>query len=160
MARYDRIARLTPPARDGAYAGWLALRDLEGQERDTDLGRRARLRFLAVRLVHRLTGLGDGADSASLRLQGDAVREELGQLPSRDPERQRLATFLRSVSSLGYEDIVTATLDLARGALEDGHTYAAEEFYLAAKDLATERGLDDLATRASKGLSGIGSARS
>jgi len=155
MARYDRIARIAPPAREDAYVGWLALRDLEGQERDGELGRRARLRFLAVRLVHRLNRRGADVDVASLRLQGETVREELGQLPGRDPERQLLAAFLRDLPTLDFPKIAGATLDLADRAREDGHPYAAQEFFLAARELATRHGLSTLSARADKGLSGL-----
>lgn len=155
MARYDRIARIAPPAREGAYLGWLALRDLEGQERDGELGRRARLRFLAVRLVHRLNRSGADVDVNSLRLQGDTVREELGQLPSRDPERQLLAAFLRDLPTLDFAKIAGATLDLADQVREDGYPYAAQEFFRAAQDLATRHGLETLSGRAEKGLSGL-----
>ena len=49
MARYDRIAPIPIPAREAAFPGWLMLRDLAGRERDPELARRARLRFLALR---------------------------------------------------------------------------------------------------------------
>lgn len=152
MARYDRIARLDPPERDGAFTGWLTLRDLEGRERDTALGRRARLRFLAVRLIHRLIQRGDAIDGASLQQQCDATREELGQLSNRDPERQLLADLLRAVPTLDIPAIVRSTLELADAAVAAGHGSAAEEFYRAGMELATVHGLGALRAEAVQGL--------
>ncbi len=54
MARYDRIAPLTTPERDHAFPGWPVLRDIEGQDRDSDVCRRARLRFLALSPARRV----------------------------------------------------------------------------------------------------------
>ena len=54
MARYDRIAPIPIPAREAAFPGWLMLRDLAGRERDPELARRARLRFLALRPLLRV----------------------------------------------------------------------------------------------------------
>lgn len=152
MARYDRIARIAPPQRDHAYAGWLTLRDLEGRERDGDLGRRSRLRFLAVRLVHRLIDQGTGVDQDSLRRQCDGVREELGQLSSRDPERQRLAELLNAVPALDIGDIVRATLKLAETSRDGEHWSAAEEFYRASVELAEANGLVELGSEGRSGL--------
>ncbi|MFO7893415.1 MAG: hypothetical protein R6U63_06775 [Longimicrobiales bacterium] len=152
MARYDRIARLEPPQRDDAFTGWLAVRDLEGRERDTDLARRARLRFLAVRLIHRLIRRGSDLDRDSLQQQCDTVREELGQLPSRDPERERLAGFLKEVTTLDMATIVRATLGLADAARAEGHPFAAEEFYRTAVALAERH---DLGTLRSEGVQGL-----
>lgn len=159
MARYDRIARLDPPDRDHAFTGWLALRDLQSDERDKDLGRRARLRFLAIRLVHRLARRSDGVAEESLRQQCDAAREELGQLPGRDPERQRLAEFLTQVSTLDPATVVDATLELADALVAEGSAYAAEACYRAAIDLADASGLGALHTRALRGLTELGSGR-
>lgn len=159
MARYDRIARLDPPERDDAFTGWLALRDLQDDERDKDLGRRARLRFLAIRLVHRLTRRSNGRADESLRQQCDAAREELGQLPGRDPERQRLAEFLTQVSTLEPATVVDATLELADALAADGSTYAAEECYRAAIDLADACELGELHARALRDLTELGSGR-
>lgn len=152
MARYDRIARIDPPERDQAFTGWLALRDLAGRERDSQLGRRARLRFLAVRLVHRLIRNGRAVDMRSLRQQCDAVREELGQLPARDPERERLAALLTEVRSLDMASIVRATLELAGAGRADGHRFAAEEFYRASLELATAHRLDTLRAEGQRAL--------
>lgn len=152
MARYDRIARLSSPDRDSVFTGWMAVRDLESQERDPDLGRRARLRFLAVRLVHRLAGRGDTIDPASLQQQCDAVRAELGQLSSRDPERQRLNDFLTLVATGNAGAVVQATLELADAARVDGALFAAEEFYRAGIGLAERHGLKELQARGLKAL--------
>src|SRR5687768_13984922 len=97
MARYDRIAPLTPPARDTAFPAWQILRDLDGIDRDAELARRARLRFLAIRPLRRLLDRGNAVGRESYRAQIEAVREELGYLPSRDIERVRLARFLHSI---------------------------------------------------------------
>lgn len=155
MARYDRIARIDPPARDDAFTGWLAVRDLAERERDGDLGRRARLRFLAARLVHRLVRGGNGIESESLQQQCDAVREELGQLPSRDSERQRLAELLRHAPTGDVRAVVRAGLDLADGARDDGAPFAAEEFYRVCTELAGNNGLEALQTRGRQGLEAL-----
>lgn len=145
MARYDRIARISPPPRDGAFAGWFALRDLEGRERDPDLGRRARVRFLAVRAVHRLREQGDATDRESLRQQCETVREELGQLPSRDPERLLLAELLKRIATAEPGPIARTALDLADAARTQGHPHAAEEWQRAGSDLAARYGLEGFA---------------
>ena len=152
MARYDRIAQMDPPVREDAYTGWLALRDLAGQERDTDLGRRARLRFLAARLIHRLVRQGDTIDGPSLQQQSDAVREELGQLPSRDHERQLLADLLKHAPTRDAPAIVRAGLELADAVLEGGAPFAAEEFYRVCMQLAEASDLGDLRSEAVRGL--------
>ena len=152
MARYDRIARLDPPDRGDAFIGWLALRDLQEDERDTDLGRRARLRFLTVRLIHRLERRGADIDGDSFRMQCDAVREELGQLPSRDPERQRLADFLNLAPGLDMQAITSAAFDLGDGARSDGQRFAAEEFYRAGLELADRNGLRNARARGEAAL--------
>ena len=65
MARYDRIAPIAAPARAAAFPGWLVLRDLQGRERDAELARRARLRFLALRPLRRVLALGlEGVSAA------------------------------------------------------------------------------------------------
>jgi hypothetical protein len=155
MARYDRIARIEPPGRDNAYLGWLALRDLEEDERNTDLGRRARLRFMTARLVHRLVRRGADIDADSFQRQCDAVREELGQLPGRDAERQRLADFLKQAPGLDMGAVAAAALDLGDGALEDGHPFAAEEFFRAGTELADRHGLDDVRSRGERALAAL-----
>ena len=142
MARYDRIARIEPPARDDAFTGWLALRDLEDRERDADLGRRARLRFMAVRILHRLARSADGIDGSSLQQQCDAVREELGALPGRDPERQRLADLLRDVPSADLAAVVRGALELGQTVESAGSRWAAEELYRVGLELAESNDLD------------------
>ena len=156
MARYDRIARIDPPARDDAYTGWLALRDLAERERDGELGRRARLRFLAARLIHRLARKGDDIDATSLQQQSDAVREELGQLPSRDRERQLLAELLKHAPTGDVAAIVRAGLDLADDARDGDAPFAAEEFYRTCMQLAESNGLDDLRSEGVRGLEALG----
>lgn len=155
MARYDRIARLDPPPRDAAFTGWLALRDLQDRERDTDLGRRARLRFLAVRLIHRLSRQGDGIDRESLKQQCNSVREELGQLSGRDPERQRLAEFLKEVATLDPRAIVESALEMADTLSDEEQRFAAEECYRAAIDLAQAHDLDELRAAGLRGLTSL-----
>jgi tetratricopeptide (TPR) repeat protein len=139
MARYDRIARLQCPDRDAAFSGWLSLRDLEGREREPELGRRARLRYLALRPVHRLLKKGlDGHDGDALRGQIDLVRDELDRLPGDDPERERLEQYLHDIGGRSPGGLIAATLDVGRAAEAGGHLYAAEEFYSTGLDLARE----------------------
>src|SRR5512146_336551 len=98
MARYDRIAPLSAPSRENTFPGWPVLRDLEGIDRDAELARSARLRFLVLRPVRRLLDRGIanvGRDSYLQQIE--TVREELGYLPARDVERARLARFLHQV---------------------------------------------------------------
>lgn len=158
MARYDRIARLGSPERDQVFTGWYMVRDLEDKERDVDLGRRARLRFLAVRLVDRMTRWPAGKDDDSLHRQADAVREELGQLPSRDPDRERLAELLERAAAMNTDAVAASTLRMAAAAAEDGHTYAATEWYRAAHRLALAGDLGHIAASAVAGLSRLGAA--
>lgn len=158
MARYDRIARLGSPRRDHVFTGWYMVRDLENRERDADLGRRARLRFLALRLVDRMTRPGAGKDDDSLHRQADAVREELGQLPSRDPDRERLAELLEHVSAMDVGAVAAVILQMAAAATEDGHPYAAEEWYRAAHRLAVAGDLQQVAASATSGLTRLGAA--
>jgi tetratricopeptide (TPR) repeat protein len=142
VARYDRIARIESPARADAFAGWLALRDLEGHEREPEFGRRARLRFLALRPVRRLLDRGlDGVDDASLFRQIEGIREELGHLPGRDTERRLLADYLREVEGRDPNRLTRAVLALGDAADAAGHTYAAEEFYLTALEMSEAHGL-------------------
>ena len=156
MARYDRIARLDLPERDDVFTGWPVVGDLADRERDPELGKRARLRFLAVRLLHRLIRQGADVHQASLEQQCEAVREELGQLPSRDAERQRLSTFLQCVPGADFADIARAGLELAEGAAGDGHPAAAEEFYRAVVELTAAQELEDLESRARQRLAQLG----
>ncbi len=141
MARYDRIAPLAPPERGEALPGWLALRDLERDERDAELGRRARLHFLAVQPLRRLLENGiDGVSADSLERQLEGVREELGQLPSRDAERGHLAHFLHRIRQRTPAALVEGALDMGATAEETGYRWAAEEFYRTAYELAEANG--------------------
>ncbi len=156
MARYDRIARLEPPPRENAFPGWHTLRDLEGREREPELGRRARLRFLAIRPVLRLLARGlEAMDTASFQRQLDSVREELGHLPARDPERACIADYLKAVGGRTPEGIAGATLDVGRAAEASGHPFAAEEFYQAGLRIAEEYGLDDARLQALRRIATI-----
>lgn len=137
MARYDRIAPLAPPRRDQAFPAWLITRDLEGRDRDPELARRARLRFLALRPVSRLVKHGAArVPLASYRRQIEGVREELGHLSARDPERARLAHFLDRIAERSPLSLATATFELGEVAETASHYYGAEEFYLTGLELA------------------------
>jgi hypothetical protein len=137
MARYDRIAALPSPDRARAYSCWSVFRDLEGSDRDPDLARRARLRFLVLRLARRLIDQGIAAVPIdSFERQIESVREELGLLPARDPERARIAAFLHCIRKRTPIEIATAILDLGEAAEAAEQEHAAEEFYHAALDLA------------------------
>jgi len=145
MARYDRIAPISAPARECVFPAWLVLRDLEGRDRDADLARRARLRYLAIRPVRRLldrgmsvVGLGSYIDEI------EVAREDLGYLPARDPERTRLARFLHQIEQREPATLIPAVLELAEACAAAGHTYGAEEFALTAQGLATASGDDRL----------------
>jgi tetratricopeptide (TPR) repeat protein len=142
MARYDRIAPLTSPARKSAFPAWPTLRDLEGRERDGDLTRRARLRFLALRPVRRLLDHGwerVPPDSYDRQLEG--IREELGHLPARDAERAFLAAFLHRIRDRDPGAIAAATLEFGEIAERAGHRGAAGEFYRTVVDVAEVHGL-------------------
>lgn len=137
MARYDRIAPLKAPDRENAFPSWMALRDLQGRERDPDLGRRARLRFLALRPVRRLLDRGiDNVPVASFERQVEGVREELGHLSARDPERTKLSQFLHRILERTPTALAVATLELGEVIEASGHYYAAMECYLTALELA------------------------
>lgn len=139
MARYDRIALLPAPSREHALPGWAVLRDLEGRERDTDLSRRLRLRFLALRAAKRLARRGhEEMSEESLERQIETVREELGQLSPRDPERALLASFLHRLNRPTPLSVTTATLELGEMAEMSGHLHGAEEFYRTAIDFADQ----------------------
>lgn len=156
MARYDRIARIACPARDDCFPGWLALRDIDGREREPELGRRARLRFLALRPVRRLLtrGLaGPAADSLQLQLQG--VRSEIERLDAMDPERALLIEYLAEVGGRSAVGLVAATLDVGAAAESAGHRYAAEEFYLTGLELAGEHNLPAHQVRALRRLARV-----
>jgi tetratricopeptide (TPR) repeat protein len=137
MARYDRIAPLTAPMRETSFPGWLVLRDIEGNDRDVEAARRARLRFLALRPVARLLDRGiDGVSRESYLSQIEAVREELGYLPARDIERARLARFLHNVEGRDATRVITAALEMAEACATAGQTHGAEEYALTAAGLA------------------------
>jgi tetratricopeptide (TPR) repeat protein len=137
MARYDRIAPLNAPAREGAFPGWLVLRDIEGNDRDIEGARRARLRFLALRPVSRLLERGvEGISRESYLAQIEAVREELGYLPARDVERARLARFLHHVEDRDASRVTSATLEMADACAAAGQTHGAEEYAMTAAGLA------------------------
>lgn len=145
MARYDRIARIEPPAREDCYSGWLTLRDLEGREREPELGRRAQLHFMALRPVRRLLLRGlEGPEGSSFDGQLAAVREEVEQLPRDDAGRERLARYLEEIGGRSPSGLVRATLDVGAAAEAAGHQYAAEEFYRTAMELAEAHSLGAL----------------
>ena len=134
MARYDRIAPLTSPSRDSVFPAWPALRDMEGQDRDADVCRRARLRFRALRPVRRVLDRAPQPISAeSYNRQVTAVREELGSLSARDVERARITRFLRQIEDRDHDALVAALLEYAEQAHSAGHDHAAEEFALTAQ---------------------------
>ncbi len=156
MARYDRLAGLGAPGRDGALPCWGVLRDLEGNERDTDAARRARLRFLALRPVYRLAVNGfDAVPSDSFERQVERVREELGQLPARDPERGVLARFLNELRTRNPEGLVGATLQVSEFTEASGHLGAAEEYAECALGLAHSLQRDRLAAAALRVLAQV-----
>lgn len=160
MARYDRIARIPPPAREQAFPGWMTLRDLEGRERDPELGRRSRLRFLALRPVRRLLREGiDGPDAGSFRQQLDHVRQELERLPARDPERLQLLEYLQEIGARTPMGLVTATLDMGATAEAAGQGTAAEEFYLTGLEVARKHELPQQQVRALRRLARVLRAR-
>ncbi len=137
MARYDRIARLPVPDREAGFPGWNTLRDLEHREREPELGRRARLRFLALRPVLRLLARGlEAVDASSFERQLESVREELGHLPPRDHERNRIAEYLKAVGGRSPGEIARATINVGGAAEAGGHPHAAEEFYRTALQIA------------------------
>lgn len=144
MARYDRIAQIEPPARQAAYGGWLTLRDLEGREREPELGRRALLHFLAIRPVRRLLQRGlDGPQAASIDGQVEAVRQQVDQLPQEDAARERLTHYLEEVGGRSPAGLVRATLDVGTAAEAAGQLFAAEEFYRTALELAEANHIHD-----------------
>jgi hypothetical protein len=154
MVRYDRIARIDSPGREETFPGWLVLRDLEGREREPELGRRARLRFLALRPVRRLLDRGfDQADASSLAQQVQSVRTALGQLPSSDAERLRIAEYLHAIDEGAPDGLATASLVMGEAAEAAGHGYAAEEFYHTALELSVA---SDLAEQRVKALTSLG----
>ena len=160
MARYDRIAPLSAPSRESAFPAWLVLRDIDGNDRDSEVARRARLRFLALRPVLRLLARGmDGVSRESYLAQIEAVREELGYLPSRDVERARLARFLHQVEEREPVRIITAALEMAEACAAAGQTYGAEEYALTALGIAAANGEGRLHGAASTSMSRIHRSR-
>ena len=138
MARYDRIAPLSSPEREQAFPAWPVLRDIEGQDRDADVCRRARLRFLALRPVRRIANREAGAVSAaSYGREIERVREELGGLPARDVERIRVTRFLRQIEDRDPRRLVQALLEFAEQSFAAGHIHAANEFALTAEAIET-----------------------
>ncbi|HEY0304297.1 MAG TPA: hypothetical protein VGC44_04950 [Longimicrobiales bacterium] len=133
MARYDRIAPLSSPTRETAFPSWLVLRDIEGQDRDADVCRRARLRFLALRPVRRFLERGGAVSAESFGRQLEGVRDDLNALPQRDAERVRMTRFLKQVEDRESSRMVTALLEYADQAYAAGHVYAGEEFALTAE---------------------------
>jgi hypothetical protein len=151
MARYDRIAPLSSPVRDHAFPAWPVLRDLEGQDRDIDVCRRARLRFLALRPVCRLLGReASSVSNESYSKQIEAVREELGSLSLRDVERARVTRFLRQIEDRDPKRLVAALLEFAEQANDAGHMFAAQEYAFTANALAPNAA-DDLLARITQG---------
>lgn len=126
MARYDRIAPLSSPERDHAFPCWPVLRDIEGQDRDADACRRARLRFLALRPVRRLVDSTVSAESFSRQLE--VIREELRGLATHDAERVRITRFLRQIEDREPTRLIQALLDFAEQAHVAGHVHAAQEY--------------------------------
>lgn len=142
MARYDRIARIDPPARDDCFSGWLTMRDLDGREREPELGRRAHLHFMALRPVRRLLLQGlEGPAAGSLESQLDAVREQVERLPDEDAGRQRLTRYLQEIGGRSPAGLARATLGVGAAAEAAGHQYAAEEFYRTALELTEAHSL-------------------
>lgn len=161
MARYDRIARLDAPAREDAFSGWLSLRDLEGREREPELGRRARLHFLALRPVRRLLQRGlDAPSTRSLAGQVETVREEMDHLPEDYAGRGLLSRYLEEIGGRSASGLVRATLDVGGSAEVAGQLYAAEEFYRTALELAREHGEDELRVVALRHLGRVQRERS
>lgn len=160
MARYDRVALLESPARENCFPGWLTLRDIEGREREPELGRRARLRFLALRPLRRLLLRGmDGPTPESLRTQLAGLREEIERLDARDPERDRLMQYLTEVGGRSPLGLAAATLEVGAAAESAGHRFAAEEFYRTGLELAREHDLPAHEIRALRRLARVHRAR-
>jgi len=153
VARYDRIARLDCPPRDQAFPAWMALRDLKGREREPDLGRRARLRFLALRPALRLLRHDDDQlEPGSFQQQLDGVSNELAELPSRDPERSALSAYLRDLGTGDPADIVVGALAVGGAVEAAGQPFAAGEFFRTALELAERFDRVDLEQQALRRL--------
>jgi len=142
MARYDRIGPLPAPARDQTIPGWPVVLDLEDDDRNDELAERVRLRFLALRPLHRILRSGvEQADHESIRSQAERLREELGRLHARDRERAVLRAFIDSVKSMEPERLCGGALALAEEALRRGHLHGAEEAARTGLELAEKTGL-------------------
>jgi tetratricopeptide (TPR) repeat protein len=135
VARYDRLGTLPLPARETAFPGWNALRDLAGRERDADVARRLRLHFLTLRPLRRLVAQGDAIDRASLVAQVERVREELGTLSTRDPQRLAVGELLTALHDPSRVVMAANVLSFAERALEWGHVAAADEYARIALEL-------------------------
>lgn len=160
MARYDRIAPLAPPDRDHTFPGWTVFLDLEDDDRDEDRGRRARLRFLALRPLHRLLIARSGrAPNESIRAQLERLREELGHLPPHDTERDVLRSFISEVESLEPERCCSAAFRLAEEAARRGHLHGAEEAARTGLELAEHFGLPEVAAHGHRVLAVVLLAR-
>lgn len=148
MARYDRIAPLDPPPRARAIPGWYVFLDLEDDDRDEDLASRARLRFLALRPLHRILRHGlERVNGDSIRAGLDKLTEELGHLPARDPERAVLRDLIASVSTLEPGGVCEAAFRLSEEALRRGHLHGAEEAARTGTELAEACRLSGAASR-------------
>lgn len=150
MARYDRIARLDPPTRDQAFPAWPVFRDIEERERDTDQGRRASLRFMALRPVRRLLDHGfDGPSQESLDQQIDTVLRKLNGLSADDEDRIRLTKYVEQVRRRDPGDLARATLALGEATESAGQLFAAEELYQTGLEIAQAHQLREDEARAS-----------
>jgi tetratricopeptide (TPR) repeat protein len=137
MARYDRIARIEPPPRSHAFPAWLVFRDLEGREREPELSRRARLRFLVLRCLQRAAGGGERRpEPDSVAQQVAAAQHRVADLPAGDREREALSRCLDRASALTPVAIADAALTGGAGCERNGHGHAAEEFHLTALQVA------------------------
>lgn len=136
------------------------LRDLEGRERDSELGRRAHLRFLALRPMRRLLDQGfEGPDQRSLEQQVDVVLRRLSALPAEDSEGVRLREYLKEIRRRSPADLALATLAVGEAAEAAGHVFAAEEFYHTSLEIAEAHELAELRARALDGLRQLSHAR-
>ncbi|MGH7443305.1 MAG: tetratricopeptide repeat protein, partial [Longimicrobiales bacterium] len=132
MARYDRIAALPIPDRDQAIPAWSVMRELAGRERESDAAGRARLYFIALRPVRRLTDRDFAVSDESHDRQLAQVRVEIDSMPASAPERGRLRVYLSAVGTRLPERVATATLDIAALAETRSLYEAAEEYALTA----------------------------
>lgn len=160
MARYDRIAPLSPPSRENAFPCWPVLRDVEANDRDLELARRARLRFLALRPARRLLDSGLSAvGRASYLAQIEAVRQELGYLPARDAERARLGRFLHHIEEPEPARVIAAVIEMAIASVGAAQLYGAEEYALTALGLAVAASEERLQAAATVVLARVAAAR-